>query len=272
MATNVLLWSVLICAQAPASSHERDAVARIVTRMQRADYEGNRAALQDLYGELTPWGTHPELASRVYYWKGFALWRRALNGFNDAVDPADLERDLQQALREFEEASLRDEAFVDAHVGAISCLQTLTFLHSHEPSRVQELAPRFVRLLKEGVAAAPNNPRLLWVLGAGQWYSPPGLPISQVDERHANALATYEQGLHLARQQKGNVTDPLEPSWGEPELLMNLAWANLNQTTPNVSEAEDCAKQALALVPYWHYVRDVLMPQIRRAKDKQPIA
>lgn len=28
---------------------------------------------------------------------------------------------------------------------------------------------------------------------------------------------------------RGAVRDPLIPSWGEPELLMNLAWDNLNR-------------------------------------------
>ena len=49
---------------------------------------------------------------------------------------------------------------------------------------------------------------------------------------------------------------------------MNLAWSHLNRATPDVSAAEKYAKQALALVPYWHYVRDILMAQIRRAKEK----
>jgi hypothetical protein len=49
---------------------------------------------------------------------------------------------------------------------------------------------------------------------------------------------------------------------------MNLAWSNLNKTTPDVRAAENYATQALALVPHWHYVRDILMTQIRNAKGK----
>jgi hypothetical protein len=155
---------------------------------------------------------------------------------------------------------------VDAKVGAIWCLQTLTFLNRTDQARVQELVPRFVQLLKEGLAAAPDNPRLLWVQGGSQWWTPPDMPAAQVKERHAAALATYRKGLELARKQKGRTLGPLEPAWGEPELLMSLAWSSLNETPPDVRAAEQYASDALALVPYWHYVRDILMPQIRRAK------
>lgn len=68
---------------------------------------------------------------------------------------------------------------------------------------------------------------------------------------------------------RGFATDPLDPSWGEPELLMSLAWSNLNRATPNLGTAEQKARSALALIPYWHYVRDILVPQIQEAKAKQ---
>ena len=82
------------------------------------------------------------------------------------------------------------------------------------------------------------------------------------------AIATYERGLGLARQQKGLVTDPLEPTWGEAELHMNLAWSHLGRATPDLDAAESNARAALAIVPHWHYVRDILLPQIREAKTK----
>ena len=64
------------------------------------------------------------------------------------------------------------------------------------------------------------------------------------------------------------VADSLDPTWGEPESLMSLAWSKLNQTTPDANAAELGADSALKLVPYWHYVRDILLPQIREAKLK----
>lgn len=243
--------------------HARDTVVKIVAQIQRADYEGDRSALKRLYGELAPFVDDKELASRVRYWRGFAMWRRALNGFNGSVDPKEIEQDLNQAVDEFDAAVIKDPGFVDAKVGAVSCLSNLLFLNQKNPARVQELIAKAAPLAKDAKAAAPDNPRLLWVLGPNQWYAPPERGGGQ-----AKALETYEKGLEAARKQRGSVTDPLEPSWGEPELLMNLAWANLHRTTPDLDAAEQYARSALALVPYWHYVRDILIPQILDAKAK----
>jgi hypothetical protein len=50
---------------------------------------------------------------------------------------------------------------------------------------------------------------------------------------------------------------------------MSMAWSNLNKSKPDLDAADQQAHAALELVPYWHYVRDILMQQIRDAKAKQ---
>ena len=82
----------------------------------------------------------------------------------------------------------------------------------------------------------------------------------------AKAFETYRRALEIARREKGTGPDPLEPSWGEPELLMSLAWSHLNGANRDLPAAESSAQAALAIVPNWHYVRDILLPQIRAAK------
>src|SRR5580704_11912159 len=71
--------------ESDAASARKSAVS-IVIKIQRADYEGDRAALNKLYDELVPFADQPEFASRVRYWRGFAKWRRAINGFNETPD------------------------------------------------------------------------------------------------------------------------------------------------------------------------------------------
>ena len=250
-----------LAAQAVDSSREQ--VIKIVAQIQRADYEGDRASLQRLYAELRPVAQNTKLASRVRYWRGFALWRRAMNGFNESVDPKELAEDLTQAVSEFSEALRIDPAFVDAKVGAVSCLSNLIFLNQKNAARVQDLAAQAVPLRKEAEVAEPDNPRLLWVLGPICWYAPPEHGCSQ-----DKAMEMERKGLEAARRQKGVTSDPLEPSWGEPELLAALAWTNLRPTAPDLNAAEQYARSALELVPYWHYVRDILIPQIQEAKKK----
>ncbi len=243
--------------------HSRDSIIRIVTQIQRADYEGDRPALKRLHDELAPIPEDNKLASRVLYWRGFALWRRAINGFNESPTPTDLEEDLTQAVTDFKDAIARDLAFVEPKIGAGSSLGYLMYMNKKDPTRVQELLQQSSPLLKEAMATAPDNPRLLWVLGPIRWSSPPERGGGQ-----DKAIEIYNKGLEVVRDHKRDVADPLEPSWGEPELLMSLAWSNLNQTVPDLKAAEQYAEAALKLVPYWHYVRDILMPQIRAAQAK----
>jgi hypothetical protein len=243
---------------------DRAGLERLVTAIQRADYEGDRAALHRLHQQMTVAAEGP-VGARVAYWRGFALWRRAFNGFNDGVDRAEIEQDLLGAIREFDKALSEDRALVDATIGTISCLQSLAFLHQQDETQ-RAIVSRFVSLLAQVKAVAPDNPRFLWVYGPSQWYAPPGTPADEVARRQATAIVTYERGLELARRQRHDAHDPLEPSWAEAELLMSLAWSSLNRATPDPRSAEAYAERALAIVPYWHYVRDILLPQIRRAR------
>jgi uncharacterized protein YciI len=240
----------------------REQVIKLVTAIQRADYEGDRPALHRLYSELDPFVETSELASRVHYWRGFALWRRALNGFNESADPKDLAEDLERAVREFQQSGEKAPDFMDARIGAASCLSNLMFLNRKDPARVQELLAQVKALLREAGNSDPGNPRLSWVTGPNLWYAPPGYGGSQ-----EKAMDTYQKGLESAQKLKTtSATDPLNPTWGEPELLMNLAWSNLHRTAPDVDAAESYARKALDLVPYWHYVRDILLPQIHDAR------
>src|SRR5262249_2668924 len=153
---------------------------------------------------------------------------RAFNGFNDNAPRAELEADMAQALAEFDASAARDPSFVDARVGAISCLSNLMFLHRAEPARAKELLVRAQALTKEALAAAPDNPPLLGVVGANRFWAPPDRGGGQ-----DKAFETSQMGLASARKQKP-ATDALEPTWGEPELLMILAWTSLNATNRDV--------------------------------------
>ena len=131
-----------------------------------------------------------------------------------------------------------------------------------DPARSGEFIKQSSPLLKDAMAADPDNPCLLWVLGPIRWSSPPERGGGQ-----DKAFDLYNRGLESIRKRPAS-TDPLDPSWGEPELLMNRAWSNLHRTEPDLKAAQKDAEAALTLVPYWHYVRDILLPQIREAQAK----
>jgi hypothetical protein len=196
---------------AAVSAEARQRAIEVVARIRRADYEGNREALRSLLEGLTPDSTDRSFASRVHYWRGFALWRRALNGFNQNVDAKELAADLERGVAEFEQASALDPAFVDAKVGLVSCLQNLAFVHRADTTVTAALVARFVPMLKELATKAPDNPRLLWIYGASLWYAVPGFTDTQIATRREQALTTYEHGLKLARATAAPL-DPIEPS------------------------------------------------------------
>ncbi len=249
--------------QATPVTEPRDKVAAVASQILRADYEGDRAAMQRGFDELKPFLEDKALASRIRYWRGFAQWRRAMNGFNDNVDPKELEQDLKNAIEEFKVAAEQDPKFVDAKVGLISCWGILAFMNRKEnPPRARELVNQILPLVKEADEVAPDNPRLIWVHGPILWNSPPEKGGGQ-----DKAIQNYQRGLEICSETKPG-DDPIEPSWGKPEFMMVLAYSYLNASKPDLNAAERYARGALEIVPYWHYTRDILLPQILAAKEK----
>src|SRR5205814_9017605 len=221
-----------------------------------------RAAMQKGCDDLKPFLEDKEIVSRIRYWRGFAQWRRAINGFNDSVDPKELEQELKTALVEFKIAMEKDPTFVDAKVGTISCLGFLAFMNWKGQARAKELVGQILPLVKEADEMAPDNPRLIWVHGPILWNSP-----SERGGGQDKAIQNYERGLEACSKIKTS-DDPLEPSWGKPELIISLTYCKLNMNSADVNTAERYAHNALEIVPYWHYVRDILLPQIVAAKAK----
>ena len=260
-ATTLIFFALSFAAETRAND-AREQAAHIVAQIQRADYQGVRPAMQRGYDALKPFMEDPKLASRVRYWRGFAQWRLAINGFNDAVDPKDLEQNLNTALDEFKIAMQNDPTFVDAKVGTISCLGFLAFMNRKDQARAKELVGQILPLLKEADELASDNPRLIWVHGPILWNSPPERGGGQ-----DKAIANYQRGLEACSKIKTS-DNLLDPSWGKPELMMSLAYCYLNANSADVNAAERYARSALEIVPYWHYVRDVLLPQIVAAKAK----
>ena len=257
-----LIFVSLSLTQTMRGNDAREQVTRIVAQIQRADYEGNQVVMQRGYDDLKPFLEDKEFASRIRYWRGFAQWRRAINGFNDAVDPKELEQNLKLALDEFNIAMEKDPAFVDAKVGMISCLGYLAFINRQDQARAKELVGQIMPLVKQADEMAPENPRLIWVHGPILWNTPPERGGGQ-----DKAIQNYRRGLEICSKIKASA-DPLEPSWGKPELMMTLAYCYLNAKAADANAAERYAGNALAIVPYWHYVRDILLPQILAAKAK----
>lgn len=250
-------------AATPATAPARPAVEAIVAEIRKADYEGDRAALRRLHEELEPFRDEAGLSSRVRYWRGFALWRRAINGFNETVAATEQEKDLIEAIAEFDAASSADPTFSDPMIGAYSSAGYLFYLHRDDPERIRALATRYGPSRQKAQSSIPDHPRMVWAMGPLVWNTP-----AERGGGADQAIASYRKAIEAMRRGTGVSSDPLDPSWGEPELLMSLAWSLANRPSPDLQAAEAAAREALALVPHWHYVKDILLPQILEAKAK----
>src|SRR5579872_393375 len=72
-ALSALLFGTVAVSGAVPADRSREQAISIVTQIQRADYEGDRAALKRLHGELEPFLANKDIAVRIAYWRGFAL-------------------------------------------------------------------------------------------------------------------------------------------------------------------------------------------------------
>ncbi len=230
-------------------------------RILRADYEADQAILKREYEALQKQVDSPEVGAEARYWRGFARWRAGINGWNDGMPPAEIAAHTAAAADEFAKAIERDPAFADARAAMAICRATLLFSARPEPPDRMDRLREYSSELKRALDESPENPRTLWLVGGTYLWTPPEQGGS-VDK----AISFYEKGLAAARRAPLAAATPLRPTWGEPEILMSLAYARLNQKTPDLDAAEKYAREALARVPYWHYVRDILLKQIGDAR------
>jgi hypothetical protein len=252
----VVFVAVLATGCGPTSAEKLQALTR---QIMAADYEGDRAALDRLYGETDAFLADKSLESRARYWKGYTKWRRAMNGANEKPMPADLAADSLLCAEEMRRASEADPGFLDARVGEMSCVGISLFF---DPPRAAD-EPRLARLrslFQDLGQSAAGHPRYTWAWGMAAFGMPP--------ERGGgpdNVIRAYLEALDKMKQGAGRSSSPLDPAWGEPELNVNLAYTYLNKPDPDLQRAKTHVDEAVRLAPNWHYAKDILRPQIEAA-------
>src|SRR5688572_23276455 len=95
----------------------RRVLAVLAAEIRDADYRGDLARLRSLFTEAEPYTRTPEVARVAHYWRGFALWRRALNAANENGSVGDIIRDFEHANVEFSRALALDSTYVEAQIG-----------------------------------------------------------------------------------------------------------------------------------------------------------
>ena len=114
----------VVLSLACGSPCDRDRVETQLTvlsaAVRSADYRGDRAALERLEQQLAK---VPDSSLDEYraYWRGFARWRRALNGFNENPQPADVESDVRAAIDQFKTALAKRPNWIEARLALVGC-------------------------------------------------------------------------------------------------------------------------------------------------------
>jgi hypothetical protein len=234
------------------------ALGALAQAIQAADYKGDRSELARLAGALGQ-VTDPRLAADRLYWRGFARWRRALNGFNETPAPADLAADLDEAVRSFRSALAARPEWIEASIGIMGAQSNQLFLAGGDPDATRAILAEYVPVVRDVLARGERNPRALWLRGGIELGAPPPHGGDA-----AKAAATLARGLDAARREAGESVRPPAhaPSWGSAENLMSLAYLHSRGALQDRERALAYARGALAMVPSWHYVSDVLLPQI----------
>ncbi len=253
-------WVLILAAALPALSPPKpDDAARLgelAHAVLSADYRGDRAELARLEAELGRLGDGP-LSEYRDYWRGFALWRRAMNGFNETPTPDDLTSDLEKALARFQTSLARRPDWMEARLAMVGCWGNLLFLAGKDEARRKALLTDALPSFRELMQNAGDNPRALWIKGGMQMSAPP-----PTGGDFGKAALTLEHGVACAWREAGETAPAWEPRWGGPENLMDLAWLYSHAPEKDRRAALAYARGAATAVPEWHYVRDVLIPQI----------
>jgi hypothetical protein len=252
-------WVLILagCRSAPPETAEQRLAAAKV-QMMAADYRADLAGLQRLREAVVPLGADPVWGYLAHYWAGFGSWRLAINGASHGMSTEDLRAHLERAAANFE-ASIRLRAdFADSQAAAAGVHGWLAQFHGGDTAAMREGIERYKRHISRAKELEPDNPRVLWVEAVPYLV----LPVDHGGDR-AHAVELYRRMVEVSRPPVAS--SPL-PDWGKPEGLMSLAYAHLNQPAPDLESAEQEARAALGLQPDWFYVKDILLPQIEKAR------
>jgi len=248
--------ALLVTDDGPASARPGSGglLADEAREILRADYRGDRGELVLRARALASSPVEPAALAR--YWAGFAWWRRGMNGFSETPRPEDVGSDFERGAAEEREALRLDPSLDEARAALAGCLVGMAFARPEGEGRTALLGES-TAILSSLEPRAEGNPRILWMLG-GRLMAPPGQGGDL-----ARAAETFRRGLLAARREAlGPARAPALPGWGAPENLMSLALVHAIGPAADRDVARAYADGALAMVPDWRFVRDVLVPRI----------
>ena len=183
-----------------------------------------------------------------------------MNGFNETPTPADLDADIVKALERFQSALARRPDWIEVKLAMLGCWGNRIFLAGQDSEKRRKLLEEASGPTTSGSCSTRATTRVCsGSKAASRWsFLRPAAATGRKRPRRS------AQGVAGAWREAGATppAPPWAPTWGGPENLMNLAYLYSRDKTPDRSTALAYAEGALTAVPEWHYVKDVLLPQI----------
>jgi hypothetical protein len=252
-----LCFSLTAGARPPRVEHR---LVAIKADLMSADYRADLPALAAGRLRAAELSADPKLGYLADYWSGFANWRIVLNGASAKMAPEEAIAHLRQAVVDFELSIQKKGDFADSYAGAAAVHGWLAAYSRADQANMTKEIDNYKRLINRALELEPNNPRVLWIQAIPYLVMPP--------ERGGS----IDRAIELYRKMVENSGPPNPrsplPDWGKPEGLMSLANAHIMKPAPDINSATEEARAALELQPQFHYVKDILIPQIE-AKRKQ---
>lgn len=215
------------------------------------DREGMQEARQ-LFDTLK---RDPSVAALAYYYAGYASYR--LSTFLPRTQTDERMAYLNEAVADLETAIQKQGDLADAYTLLDRCYGLQIDIDHSLGQTLGEVGEVY---RAHALQLAPDNPRVLFLSGAGLYFTPP-----EYGGDPQLAMEHFEQAAQLFETQ--TPSDPLLPDWGHAEVY---AWIGQGYLIQNPEEAHAALTKALTLDPDYRWVKERLLPQAEAQLKKQP--
>lgn len=242
-------FSVSLTAQTPALTGAAKLADSAAREINKATIEGDvdrfHAARALLDHALASYPNDPVLL----HYKGYEAYREAglIYSLNRQSEIPALIHQASTAL----EKSDSIKPMPETHALRASAMGMLI---GADPSLGSTLGPEIQEEMSAAMAAGPTNPRVWLIRGISTIFTPPeyGGGLSEAETQLSKAVALFSLDQPV----------PPAPSWGRAEAYAWLGQVQQRENKP--SEALASYNKALALEPNYAWVKNVLLPSVKK--------
>jgi hypothetical protein len=238
--------------QAPAAAE----LLAVRERAYVANFRNDQAGLRDAVQAFARLAGDETVAPFARYYAGWAKWCLAASQVAGGDIKGAIESGEGSAVDMRAALALRSD-LSDFHTGLANALIVVVSL---DRGRFPALAKEIVDARRRALDLGPTNPRAL-LMDAGMIFNTP--PERGGDQQ--KGIDRWLEAIHrFEEERRSPPANPLMPDWGLPLAYGWLSQIYLNATPPRLEEARHAADTALELRPDFWFVREQIVPKLRR--------